>query len=69
MSVVIQTSPALRVGAPQSLFELRSESWDVAPDGQRFLVVKEPEATAGDTKLQVVDNWFEELRRKAVGSR
>jgi hypothetical protein len=39
--------------------------WDVAPDGKRFLVVKEPEATASEAKMQAVVNWFEELRQKA----
>jgi len=64
MVVGIQTSPAFRVGMPQALFELRTAVWDVAPDGQRFLAVKKGETTARETKLRVVDNWFDELRRK-----
>jgi hypothetical protein len=43
---------------------LRTENWDVAPDGKRFLVVKFPETSADEAKMQVVVNWFEELRRK-----
>jgi Tol biopolymer transport system component/predicted Ser/Thr protein kinase len=65
MAVDIQTNPALRAGQPRALFELRTASWDVAPDGKRFLVVKEPETAAGEAKMQVVVNWFEELRQKA----
>jgi Tol biopolymer transport system component len=65
MAVDIQTSPAFRTGQPHELFALGNVPWDVAPDGKRFLVVKEPEITAGEAKLQAVVNWFEELRHKA----
>ena len=64
MVVDIQTSPTFRAGQPRALFELRTENWDVAPDGKRFLVVKFPETSADEAKMQVVVNWFEELRRK-----
>jgi hypothetical protein len=65
MVVAVQTSPALGVSKPRALFELRTPFWDVAPDGKRFLAVKGGETTAGETTLRVVDNWFDELRRKA----
>jgi Tol biopolymer transport system component len=72
MSVEVQTSPAFHAGQPRALFELHgarsvgsfSSEWDVAPDGKRFLVIKTPETQAAGTKLQVVENWFEELRRR-----
>jgi len=48
---------------------LHTANWDVAPDGKRLLVVKEPEAAAGEAKLQAVVNWFEELRQKAPAGR
>ncbi|HEV2198705.1 MAG TPA: protein kinase [Bryobacteraceae bacterium] len=64
MAVDVQTGPEFRVGQPHVLFALGITPWDVAPDGKRFLVVKEPEAAAGEAKLQVVENWFEELRQK-----
>ena len=41
-------------------------SYDVAPDGQRFLMITASggaEDTSAPTSLTVVLNWFEELRR------
>jgi eukaryotic-like serine/threonine-protein kinase len=40
-------------------------SYDVSPDGQRFLMIKEgsPEENAQPTSLVVVQHWFEELKR------
>jgi Tol biopolymer transport system component len=69
MAVDIQTSPAFRAGQPHALFALADVPWDAAPDGKRFLVVKFPETVAGEAKLQVVVNWFEELRQKAPAGR
>jgi serine/threonine-protein kinase len=42
-------------------------SYDVSPDGQRFLMIKEggPEGTTSPTSLVVVQHWFEELKRLA----
>ncbi len=37
-------------------------SYDVSPDGQRLLVAKRTEEPTR-TKLHVVHNWFDELRR------
>jgi len=65
MAVDIQTNPAFRAGQPRALFELRTGNWDAAPDGKRFLVVKEPETAASEAKMQAVVNWFEELRQKS----
>ena len=65
MAVDIQTSPAFRAGQTHALFALGNVPWDVAPDGKRFLVVKEAEGSAGELKMQAVVNWFEELRQKA----
>ena len=65
MAVDIQISPVFRVGQAHALFALGNVPWDVAPDGKRFLVVKEPEAAASEAKMQAVVNWFEELRQKA----
>ena len=44
-------------------------NWDISPDGKRFLIVK-PTRTAGESrketvpKLNVVLNWFEELKER-----
>ncbi len=34
--------------------------YDISPDGQRFLMIK---AVEGVAQLNVVLNWFEELKR------
>jgi hypothetical protein len=57
------------VGAPRKLFEGpfvvgSGHSYDVTPDGQRFLMVKVLEPLPEPaTELILVTNWFEELRR------
>jgi serine/threonine-protein kinase len=40
-------------------------SYDVSPDGRRFLMIKEggPSGTASPASLVVVQHWFEELKR------
>jgi len=57
----------------RALFEGRYEPspvndshYDVSPDGQRFLMLKpnQQEASA-PTQINVVLNWFEELKRRA----
>ena len=38
--------------------------YDVAPDGQKFLMVKPVEADGGERRdVVLVQNWFEELKR------
>jgi serine/threonine-protein kinase len=69
MVVEVQTSPEWRAGQPKALFELNTSAWDVAPDGQRFLVVKAREAEAEAPQLNVVVNFFDELQRKVPGGR
>ena len=57
---------------PRKLFEaasgLKTSGWhfDVAPDGQRFVMVKSAreEMDADRTHLTFVFNWFEELKAK-----
>jgi hypothetical protein len=40
--------------------------YDVSADGQRFLMLKPSEsAEAPSTQINVVLNWFEELKQKA----
>jgi len=72
MAVEITTQPALSVGKPRVLFEGRyvpspssPANYDVSPDGQRFLMVKPNEQEqAAPTQINVVLNWFEELKRR-----
>jgi len=72
MAVDIATQPSFAAGKPRVLFEGRyvptpatSPNYDVSPDGQRFLMLKpnEQEASA-PTQINVVLNWFEELKRR-----
>ncbi|MGO9257682.1 MAG: TolB family protein [Bryobacteraceae bacterium] len=64
MSVEVQTSPQFRAGIPNQLFAQRGgDTWDVAPDGRRFLFEQVP-SEAGTREMAVVVNWFEELRRR-----
>jgi len=42
-----------------------SPNYDVSPDGQRFLMLKPSEQEqAAPTQINVVLNWFEELKRR-----
>jgi serine/threonine-protein kinase len=72
MAVDITTQPSFAAGKPRVLFEGRyvptpatAPNYDVSPDGQRFLMLKpnEQEASA-PTQINVVLNWFEELKRR-----
>ena len=72
MAVDIATQRGFAAGTPQMLFEGRYETamvpidnYDVSPDGQRFLMLKPSEqAQAAPTQINVVLNWFEELKRR-----
>jgi serine/threonine protein kinase/Tol biopolymer transport system component len=72
MAVDIATQPGFAVGKPRMLFEgqylpttTTPPYYDVSPDGQRFLMLKPSEQTqAGPTQINVVLNWFEELKQK-----
>jgi serine/threonine protein kinase len=39
--------------------------WDITPDGQRFIMIKVSEAESAPTQVNVVLNWFEELKNKS----
>jgi serine/threonine-protein kinase len=71
MVVSVETSPAFRAGNPQQLLpgpyfsNLGNRTYDVSADGQRFLMVKRAgPSTAAPDRIVVVDNWFEELKRR-----
>ena len=79
MAVEVTTQPTFSAGKPKALFEgqyvpvspgLTGTAYDVSADGQRFLMVKETEASISATQINVVLNWFEELKRRApVGTK
>jgi eukaryotic-like serine/threonine-protein kinase len=71
MAVDIATQPALIAQKPRMLFEsadlLRvstTPNYDVSRDGQRFLMVQASKQQSMP-QLNVVVNWFEELKRRA----
>jgi len=70
MAVSVEREPTFSAGKPEVLFEgsyLSSESdpefqyYDISPDGQRFLMIKLEEGSTAP--INVVLNWFEELKR------
>ncbi|HEY5623866.1 MAG TPA: hypothetical protein VIV14_08890, partial [Gammaproteobacteria bacterium] len=44
-------------------FEQGGRSYDVSPDGERFLMMKDAASAAGRSRIVVVENWFEEVQR------
>jgi serine/threonine-protein kinase len=74
MAVDIATQPGFAAGKPRMLFEgpyvpiplpNTFPNYDVSPDGQRFLMLKPSEqAQTAPTQINVVLNWFEELKQK-----
>jgi serine/threonine protein kinase/Tol biopolymer transport system component len=71
MVVDISTEHGFTASTPRMLFEGHYEqppvplhNFDVSPDGQRFLMLKPVEQEQGaTTQINVVLNWFEELKR------
>ena len=69
MAVPVDTSgPTLRAGMPAKVFDAsKYSSWspprnfDVSPDGQRFLMIKDGPVR---DQLVVVQRWFEELKAR-----
>ena len=67
MAVAVETEPRFQAGIPQLLFEDTGflqefgRTYDISPDGQRFLIVKQDESALSE--LVIVENWFEEIRR------
>jgi Tol biopolymer transport system component len=71
MAVDIATHSGFAAGNPRMLFEgpyqatsATSPNYDVSPDGQRFLMLKPIEQEHAPTQINVVLNWFEELKQK-----
>jgi len=68
MAVDMQTKSTFRARPPRLLFEgiyARSSFWtnyDVAADGQRFLMLKEEDEVRPNQVLHVVLNWIDELK-------
>jgi serine/threonine-protein kinase len=75
MVVPVQSDgETIRLGSPVKVFDYLvnpspSRSFDISPDGQRFLVIKdtatdEQSSTATPANMVVVLNWLEELKQR-----
>jgi hypothetical protein len=73
-AVDVQTGAGFAASKPRRLLQLTeamitgypNRTWDVSPDGQRFLMVKlEGIRLTPVTELVLVVNWVEDLKRLA----
>ena len=69
MVVPVQTTPDFSIGKPRQQFEgaylqISGYSYDIAPDGKRFIMAKGVNQQTTTTQLNVVVNWVEELKRR-----
>jgi dipeptidyl aminopeptidase/acylaminoacyl peptidase len=71
MAVSVDTVQGFVAGSPRVLFEdtfqtssLGVANYDVAPEGDRFLLVQNSEKSSEPAQLKVVLNWTEELQRQ-----
>jgi Tol biopolymer transport system component len=70
MAVEVTTGTSFVAGKPRVLFEGQYFgspgflNFDVAPDGQRFLMLKEPASERALAHFNLVVNWFEELKQR-----
>jgi Tol biopolymer transport system component len=78
MAVEVVTQPTFSPGKPKMLFEgqyIASQfpstgiAYDVSSDGQRFLMVKETEPPREANQINVVLNWFEDLKRRVPANK
>jgi len=78
MAVAIGTEPTFKANKPETLFRgtyassslQETHPWDISRDGKRFLMMKEaastgnPAAAETPRKINIVLNWFEELKQR-----
>jgi eukaryotic-like serine/threonine-protein kinase len=66
LRVAITMSPSFSASRPELLFEGDYEGWDIAPDGKRFLIVKDEAAESAPKHLNLVLDWFEDLKLRTT---
>ena len=65
VSIPVLAGPQFATGEPKVLFPMSSiAEWDVAPGGQRFIMIRDREGNVG-SRIVTVENFFEELKAKA----
>ena len=71
-AVAVQTSGTFSAGNPTRVFDAQyavpvlARTYDVSPDGQRFLMIKNSptaDQNATPTSMVVIEHWVEELKR------
>ena len=80
MAVAVSTAPNFSAGRPQELWKghyshgmssscgapgLTSSNYDVTPDGQRFLMVKDEDQDITSKQIIVVQGWSDEIGRSS----
>ena len=71
IAVSIETDPSFSAANPEVMFEgdyylaAGGPNYDVSPDGERFLMIRQVEDASTTPQIIVVQNWFEELLRAA----
>ena len=71
LAASVDTTPAFVTTRRRELFSgpyqrssgRRNYTYDIDPDGERFLMIRESENDAGESEIIVVQNWVDELRR------
>ena len=61
----VTTKPLLLFSAAYMRHWQGTPDWDISPDGKRFLMIKVSDTESAPTQLNVVLNWFEELRNRS----
>jgi serine/threonine-protein kinase len=76
MAVPVETGAKFVAGTPRKLFDgvynprtVTDTLYGVAPDGQRFLMIRPATAETHSRQVNVVLNWFEELRNLTASGR
>jgi serine/threonine protein kinase/Tol biopolymer transport system component len=81
MAIAVKAEPALSFETPKSLFrgtyvpsnlgfDYDLVTWDISPDGKRFLMMKPMQSTEKapeaevHRRINIVINWFEELKQR-----
>jgi serine/threonine-protein kinase len=72
---ILNTTAAFAAGRPEIVVEgnyvvdAAARTYDVSPDGRRFLMIKDLEAgsDAPPPQIILVQNWFEELKKRLPG--
>ena len=76
MAAAVTLQPAFSADKPKVLFEgpwlptpISLPNYDASPDGQRFLMLKPADLDEGARQIVVVQNWFEELKRRMAAGK